>query len=74
MTWPALIAAVVTAGSFFVLLVSEFRGFSNFGFLAGFGTLIIGLALFALLGEREERAVLPDERAALVLVCACKCC
>jgi predicted RND superfamily exporter protein len=44
---PALIAAVVTAGSFFVLLVSEFRGFSNFGFLAGFGTLIIGLALFA---------------------------
>ncbi len=44
---PALIAAVVTAGSFFVLLVSGFRGFSQFGFLAGFGTLIIGFTLFA---------------------------
>lgn len=44
---PALIAAIVTAGSFFVLLVSEFRGFSQFGFLAGFGTLIIGATLFS---------------------------
>ena len=44
---PALIAAIVTAGSFFVLLVSQFRGFSQFGFLAGFGTLIIGFTLFA---------------------------
>lgn len=44
---PAFIAAIVTAGSFFVLLVSDFRGFSNFGFLAGFGTLIIGLTLFS---------------------------
>ncbi len=57
---PALIAAIVTAGSFFVLLVSEFRGFSQFGFLAGFGTLIIGLTLFswspailALAGQRN---------------------
>jgi predicted RND superfamily exporter protein len=44
---PALVAAVVTAGSFFVLLVSEFNGFSQFGFLAGFGTLILGFTLFA---------------------------
>ncbi len=44
---PALIAAIVTAGSFFVLLVSQFRGFSQFGFLAGCGTLIIGFTLFA---------------------------
>ncbi|MBL9038204.1 MAG: MMPL family transporter [Archangium sp.] len=57
---PAFIAAIVTAGSFFVLLVSGFRGFSQFGFLAGFGTLIIGLTLFAwspailsLLGRRD---------------------
>jgi uncharacterized protein len=56
---PALVAAVVTGGSFFVLMVSEFRGFSQFGFLAGFGTLIIGFTLFswspailALLGRR----------------------
>ncbi|HYI02367.1 efflux RND transporter permease subunit [Hyalangium sp.] len=44
---PALISAVVTAGSFFVLMVSEFRGFSQFGFLAGCGTLILGLTLFS---------------------------
>ncbi|NOJ83621.1 efflux RND transporter permease subunit [Myxococcus xanthus] len=43
---PAAVAAVVTAGSFFVLMVSEFRGFSQFGFLAGMGTLILGLTLF----------------------------
>jgi predicted RND superfamily exporter protein len=44
---PALVSAVVTAGSFFVLMVSEFRGFSQFGFLAGCGTLILGLTLFS---------------------------
>ncbi|OJH42473.1 efflux RND transporter permease subunit [Cystobacter ferrugineus] len=44
---PALVAAVVTSGSFFVLIVSEFRGFSQFGFLAGCGTFIIGVLLFA---------------------------
>ncbi len=57
---PALIAAIVTSGSFFVLLVSQFRGFSQFGLLAGFGTLIIGFTLFSwcpsiltLLGRRN---------------------
>lgn len=44
---PALIAAIVTSGSFFVLLVSQFRGFSQFGLLAGVGTLLIGVTLFA---------------------------
>ncbi|WNG61267.1 MMPL family transporter [Archangium gephyra] len=44
---PALVSAVVTAGSFFMLMVSEFRGFSQFGFLAGCGTFIIGVLLFA---------------------------
>jgi hypothetical protein len=44
---PALISAIVTAGSFFVLLVSEFRGFSQFGFLAGAGTIITAVALFS---------------------------
>jgi hypothetical protein len=44
---PALVSAVVTSGSFFVLMVSEFRGFSQFGFLAGCGTFIIGVLLFA---------------------------
>ncbi len=57
---PALISAIVTAGSFFVLLVSEFRGFSQFGFLAGFGTMLTAAALFswspailAMLGRRN---------------------
>ena len=44
---PAFIAAVVTGGSFMVLMVSEFRGFSQFGFLAGCGTLILGFTLFS---------------------------
>lgn len=44
---PALVSAVVTSGSFFVLMVSDFRGFSQFGFLAGCGTLILGFTLFA---------------------------
>ena len=44
---PAAVSAVVTGGAFFVLLISEFRGFSQFGFLAGCGTLILGLTMFA---------------------------
>src|SRR5690606_2541342 len=43
---PAFISAVATSGAFFVLLVSEFAGFSQFGLLAGFGTLLIGLTIF----------------------------
>ena len=44
---PASVAAVVTGGSFFILMVSQFRGFSQFGLLAGFGTVIIGCTLFS---------------------------
>jgi hypothetical protein len=44
---PALVSAVVTAGSFFMLLASEFRGFSQFGLLAGCGTFITAFVLFA---------------------------
>jgi len=44
---PAAIAAIVSGGSFMVLMVSEFRGFSQFGLLAGCGTMIIGLTLFS---------------------------
>jgi predicted RND superfamily exporter protein len=56
---PAFISAIATSGAFFALLFSGFRGFSQFGFLAGFGTFIIGLTLFswspailALIGRR----------------------
>jgi predicted RND superfamily exporter protein len=44
---PAFISAIATSGAFFALLFSQFRGFSQFGFLAGFGTFIIGLTLFS---------------------------
>ncbi|RKG88328.1 efflux RND transporter permease subunit [Corallococcus terminator] len=44
---PALVSAVVVAGSFFVLMVSDFKGFSQFGFLAGTGTLLLGVTLFS---------------------------
>ncbi len=61
---PAFVAAIVTGGSFMVLLISQFRGFSQFGFLAAFGTLIIGLTLFswtpailALVGHRNPEWV-----------------
>ncbi len=47
---PAAVSAIVTAGSFLILMVSEFRGFSQFGFLAAFGTLIIALTLFSFCG------------------------
>jgi uncharacterized protein len=47
---PATVAAIVTGGSFFVLMVCDFRGFSQFGFLAGAGTMIIGLTLFSFCG------------------------
>ncbi|MBZ4335442.1 RND family transporter [Corallococcus sp. AS-1-12] len=57
---PALVSAVVVAGSFYVLMVSEFKGFSQFGFLAGTGTLMLGFTLFswcpamlALAGRRD---------------------
>ena len=44
---PAAVAAVVTGGSFMTLMASKFLGFSQFGFLAGCGTLIIGATMFA---------------------------
>jgi predicted RND superfamily exporter protein len=43
---PAFIAAVVTSGSFLMLVTSKFKGFSEFGVLAGLGTMIIGFTLF----------------------------
>ncbi|HVE87895.1 MAG TPA: MMPL family transporter [Myxococcales bacterium] len=61
---PALVAATVTAGSFFVLLASQFRGFSQFGFLAGSSTFILAVTLFSwtpsilmLLGNRRAELV-----------------
>lgn len=43
---PAFVSAIVVGGSFFVLMVSQFRGFSQFGWLAGWGTLFTGFTAF----------------------------
>ncbi|MBM4377875.1 MAG: MMPL family transporter [Deltaproteobacteria bacterium] len=43
---PAFVSAIVVGGSFFVMMVSSFKGFSHFGWLAGWGTLITGLVAF----------------------------
>lgn len=57
---PAFVSAIVVGGSFFVLMVSDFRGFSQFGWLAGWGTIITGFiaflwtpALLVLLGRKN---------------------
>jgi predicted RND superfamily exporter protein len=61
---PALVSAVVISGSFFVMMVSSFKGFSHFGWLAGWGTLITGVlafmwtpALLLLIGRRKPDLV-----------------
>lgn len=41
-----LVSAVTTASALFILLVADFRGFSEFGFIAGLGIM---LALFCML-------------------------
>lgn len=41
-----LVSAVTTASALFILLVADFRGFSEFGFIAGLGII---LALFCML-------------------------
>ncbi|MBM4342264.1 MAG: MXAN_6521/LA_1396 family lipoprotein [Deltaproteobacteria bacterium] len=43
----AFISAAATGTAFFALLFSEFRGFSQFGLLAGVGVFITGLVLFS---------------------------
>jgi hypothetical protein len=43
------VVAVTTAAAFFVLMIADFRGFSQFGFTAGVGTLFALLAMLVLL-------------------------
>jgi predicted RND superfamily exporter protein len=42
----SFIAAVGVAASFYSLLLSDFRGFSQFGLLAGTGVFLIGFAMY----------------------------
>jgi len=57
--------AVTTAAAFFVLMIADFRGFSQFGFTAGMGTLFALLAMLvvlpALLVALERLRLLPHE-------------
>lgn len=46
----ALYSAATTAGAFVVLGVSEFKGFSEFGWIAAYGTLITAGGMFFLTG------------------------
>ena len=43
------VVALTTAAGFFVLMIADFRGFSQFGFTAGLGTLFALLAMLGLL-------------------------
>lgn len=44
----SLVSAVATGSGFLALLFSEFRGFSQFGLLAGAGSLIIAFAILSI--------------------------
>ena len=44
----SLIAALTTASGFYALLLTQFRAFSEFGFIAGTGILLIFIAMYSL--------------------------
>ncbi|MFH1438667.1 MAG: MMPL family transporter [Pseudomonadota bacterium] len=46
---PSLTAALTTSGTFFAFMIADFRGFSEFGLLAGIGVLFMLLATFLML-------------------------
>ena len=60
------VVAVTTAAAFFVLMIADFRGFSQFGFTAGLGTLFALLSMLvvlpALLAGLERFRLLHLER------------
>ncbi len=64
---PALTSALTTAGTFFSFTIAEFRGFSEFGLIAGIGVLMTLASSFLILPPllivtRRARAVLKDGR------------
>jgi len=46
---PALTSALTTAGTFATFMIAEFRGFSEFGFIAALGVMLTLLAAFLVL-------------------------
>ncbi|MDJ0761347.1 MAG: MMPL family transporter [Myxococcota bacterium] len=70
----SLTAALTTASAFFVLTLVEFRGFSEFGFIAGMG-LIMSAAAFlivfpALVSIAERLGLMGDRRRGLTSIAA----
>jgi preprotein translocase subunit SecF len=63
---PALASSLTTAGVFFTFTISEFRGFSEFGLIAGMGVISTFLSCFAILPPLlvlwYGRRALPPER------------
>ncbi len=62
----SLIAALTTACSFFALLLTEFRAFTEFGFIAGSGIILIFISMYtvfpALLVVMEKLGWQADEK------------
>ena len=60
------VVGLTTAAAFYILLIADFRGFSQFGFTAGTGTLFALLAMLvllpALLGVSEHLGLLRLDR------------
>ena len=46
---PSLTAALTTSGTFFAFMIADFKGFSEFGLLAGIGVLFMLVSTFLLL-------------------------
>lgn len=60
-----LVSAITTASALFILLVADFRGFSEFGFIAGLGIM---LALFCMLYVLPSLLVIFDRWNWILLV------
>ncbi len=63
---PALTSALTTAGTFFSFVIADFRGFSEFGLIAGLGVIMTLAASFVILpsllvvtGRRQSSRPLP---------------
>ncbi len=74
---PALTSALTTAGTFLSFVIADFRGFSEFGLIAGMGVLLTLTASFAILppllvvagryaGATSTKAIVQDTRSSSI--------
>lgn len=47
--WPAVLSALTTAGVFFLFVISDFRGFSELGWVTGTGVVLSWCSTYAIL-------------------------